>query len=93
MTPRSVLIAVSIGIIIFNILTVKYRERHLSLLEKRLRVLSEEDGKALTIESVSRDLNMPVYDARILMRKFVSKGKVDVRAGADGEAYVFKSES
>ncbi len=93
MTPRSVLIAVSIGVILFNLLTVRYRERHLSLLEKRLRVLTEGNDKALTIESVSRDLNIPVYDARILMRKFVSKGKVDVRAGVDGEAYVFKPES
>jgi len=90
MTPQQLLVLVSIIIILLNVLTVRYREGKLRRLEQRLRGVAERAGGELTLEEISQGLGIPIYDARILVRKFVSKGKMEMRRRDGRTAYVFK---
>jgi len=92
MTPTWLLLYVALGIVLFNILTVKFRERRFARLEKGLRALAEKKGDEITLQQISQELQIPLYDAKILARKFVSKGKMEPKkAGGKEEAYVFKT--
>ena len=91
MSPRILLLVVAIGILAVNLLTVRFRERKAAGFENRLRTVAENGGEALTVEGISRVLEIPIYDAKILTRKFVSKGKMDVERIEGDEVYVFKS--
>jgi|GEM_PF-3811518 len=91
MSPRILLLLVSLGILIVNLLTVRFRERKAAGLENRLRIVAENSGESLTVEGISQVLEIPIYDAKILTRKFVSKGKMTVKKGEGNEIYVFKS--
>jgi hypothetical protein len=90
MMPRTLLFYISLWIIIFNILTVRFRNRKAVRFENRLRELSEIKGEEMTIQGISAELEIPLYDAKILARKFVSKGKMEIQPG-ETETYVFKS--
>ncbi len=81
---------ISLWIIIFNILTLKYRERKASRFEDKLRTLAK-DGAELSIQKISEELDIPLYDARILTRKFITRGKMEMRGAGELETYVFKS--
>ncbi|GBE55908.1 MAG TPA: hypothetical protein ENH13_01815 [Euryarchaeota archaeon] len=91
MSPRVLLLLVSIGILIVNLFTVRFRERKAASFENRLRAVAENGGETLTVEGISQALEIPIYDAKILTRKFVSKGKMDVQGIEGEEVYVFKS--
>lgn len=91
MSPRFLLFLVSIAILIVNLLTVRFREQKAEKLENRLRIVAENGGEALTVEGISQVLEIPLYDAKILTRKFVSRGKMDVLQGEGGDEYVFRS--
>ncbi|MFV2041051.1 MAG: hypothetical protein ACC644_03570 [Candidatus Hydrothermarchaeales archaeon] len=72
-------------------MTVRFREQKAEKLENRLRIVAENGGEALTVEGISQVLEIPLYDAKILTRKFVSRGKMDVLQGEGGDEYVFRS--
>lgn len=94
MSPRILLILVSISIIILNILTIHFREKKAEKLETRLRLVAKRRGEPLTLEEISKDLDIHVYDARILTRKFMSSGKMTALKGEDEkepEQFIFKS--
>ncbi len=91
MSPRILLLVVSIAILIVNLLTVRFRERKAENLENPLRIGAENGGDALTVEGISRALEIPLYDAKILTRKFLSKGKMDMQRIEGEEVYVFKT--
>lgn len=93
MTPRLLLVYVALGIIVFNLLTVRFRERNATRIEKSLRKIAERKGGEMTLQEISSELHMPLYDAKILMRKFTSKGKVEVRGSGEKEVYVLKDQS
>jgi len=90
MTPRQILIIVSAGIIIFNILTVKFRKRALSAHEHLLRELEKNKGQ-LTIEHISKELDMHKHDAMVMVKKFMSQGKMDTQKKEGEEVYFFKT--
>jgi hypothetical protein len=81
---------ISLLIVLFNIITVKFRNQKAARFENRLRVFSEKMGREMTIQGISSELEIPIYDAKILARKFVSKGKMEIQPG-ETETYVFKS--
>ncbi len=85
------LLLVSIAILIVNLLTVRFREQKAEKLENQLRIAAENGGETLTVEGISQVLEIPLYDAKILTRKFVSRGKMDVERNEGEEVYVFKS--
>jgi len=91
MSPRFLLLLVSIAILIVNLLTVRFREQKAEKLENQLRIAAENGGETLTVEGISQVLEIPLYDAKILTRKFVSRGKMDVERNEGEEVYVFKS--
>ncbi len=91
MSPRFMLLLVSIAILIVNLLTVRFREQKAEKLENQLRIAAENGGETLTVEGISQVLEIPLYDAKILTRKFVSRGKMDVERNEGEEVYVFKS--
>jgi hypothetical protein len=91
MNSRLLLLVVSIGIIFLNLLTVKYRSRTAGKLEKKLRELAENKKRGLTLNEISAELNIPLYDAKILTRKFITQGKVKVKHLGGVEMFVFKS--
>jgi hypothetical protein len=90
MTPRLFLILVTLGIIAFNLITVKVRTRNASKLEIKLRILAKEKGTGVTLQDISQELKVPAYDAKILIRRFVTQGKMDVQRTEDNEFYVFR---
>jgi predicted small secreted protein len=92
MTPRMLLISVSLGIIILNIFTVRYRGKKAEALEKKLRVIAQKKEGGVTIEEISEVLQLPLYDAKILARKFVTQGKIGTKKRGDEELYVFRSQ-
>ncbi len=91
MTPRMILVYISLLIVLFNLLTLKYRERKAARLEDKLRSLAKRDGFEMSIHNISAELEIPLYDARILTRKFVTRGKMEMRRVGEMETYVFKS--
>ncbi len=91
MSPRFMLLLVSIAILIVNLLTVRFREQKAEKLENQLRIAAENGGETLTVEGISQVLEIPLYDAKILTRKFVSRGKMDVERNEGEAVYVFKS--
>lgn len=82
---------VFVGIIFLNLLTVKYRSRNTEKLEKKLRELAENKKSGLTIDEISAELKIPLYDAKILTRKFITQGKVKINNLEGVETFVFKS--
>jgi DNA-directed RNA polymerase specialized sigma subunit len=90
-TPKQLLFYVALGILAFNILTVRYRRRNAERLERKLRDLAQKSGREITIQEISEELKVPVYDAKILLRKFISQGKMEVKKRGEAETYYFKS--
>jgi predicted ArsR family transcriptional regulator len=90
-TPRQLLFYVALGILALNIMTVRYRRRKSERFEKKIRELAQKSSKGITIKEISDELKVPVYDARILLRKFVSQGKMEVKKSNEVETYFFKS--
>jgi hypothetical protein len=91
MTPQLVLFYVATAVVIFNILTVKIREKNADSLEGKVIELITEKGGEIRAQDVSKIFKIPLYDAKILMRKYVSKGKMQVKRDGKDEVYFLKS--
>ncbi len=89
MSPRNFLIAVFIALVFFNLITVYYRKRGIARAERRLRKLSKKK-KWISPRDVSRELDIPIYDAKILLKKLTAQGKVDLKKTDNETHYSFK---
>jgi hypothetical protein len=90
LTPNLLLIYITLAIILFNIFTLKFRDRNLIKFERKLTDLSEKNIDGMTLEEIARELQMPIYDAKILTRKIASKGKLTIKTHNEEEFYSFK---
>ncbi len=91
MSPRILLFLVALAIIFLNITAVKLREKKLKRFETELRKAAVRKEGGFTVQEVAKILDLHVYDAKILTKKLVSKGKMDVRVKDDVPTYSFKA--
>lgn len=87
-----VLLLLFILVIAVNIITLLIRKKKFLQLEGKVLDLARSKEEALTLEEISSVLEVSLHDARILMRKSVSKGttKEEIREGK--KVYLLQGE-
>ncbi len=83
MSPRMVLLLLFIMVLVANIITLMVRKKKFLNLEGRVFDLAKSKNGAITLEEISTELGVSIYDAKILMRKSVARGntKVEINDG------------
>ena len=76
MGPRTVLYLLFILVIIVNIITLMVRKKKFLKLERSVLDLAASLQRTMTLEEISSDLGVSLYDAKILLRKSVSRGTI-----------------
>lgn len=91
MTPRMLLLYVSITIILINFAIMRIREKKTIRLEKQLREKTQKN-QTLTPKDIAQTLNIQLYDAKILAKKLTSRGKMELTDKNGSKTYSFKAQ-
>jgi len=83
---RVFLAAVSFSLAVLAFLTSKIREARLEEKEKKVFELGKRLGM-LEVERVAEELKIKEYNARILLRKLASRGKIKAKKEGEKEVY------
>lgn len=83
---RVFLAGVFLFLALLAVLTSRAREIRFRVREKKVLELGKK-FKTFTFEQVSRELGIKEYNAKILLRKLASRGKIKVRRDGEKEEY------